>query len=147
MPSAGTGPEVVLGLRPEALHLSEDGAIAATVIIVELLGAETHVISHAETGATGRRPPERLGRRAEEVGEAVRGAVDPDPASYHLFDAADGDRAGGHRVTVVATASARVGPGPIGRWRDGAPGAPVREEDRRRPCAPDGTGRRCWPTC
>ncbi len=48
----GAGPEVVLGLRPEALHLSEDGAIGATVVIVELLGAETHVICHTETGAT-----------------------------------------------------------------------------------------------
>jgi hypothetical protein len=28
------------------------------------------------------------------IGEAVRIAVDPDPASYHLFDAADGTRLG-----------------------------------------------------
>ena len=47
----GAGPDVVLGLRPESLHLSDDGVIGATVVIVELLGAETHVICQSETGA------------------------------------------------------------------------------------------------
>ncbi len=46
----GAGPDVVLGLRPEAVHLSPDGPIAASVVIVELLGAETHVICATETG-------------------------------------------------------------------------------------------------
>ena len=103
----GSGPEVVLGLRPEALHLSEDGAIGATVVIVELLGAETHVICHTETGA---RVIVRQSASAAKpkIGEAVRIAVDPDPASYHLFDAADGYPAGGHRVTAVTTAPARA---------------------------------------
>jgi multiple sugar transport system ATP-binding protein len=89
----GAGPDVVLGLRPESLRLSPDGAIAASVLIVELLGAETHVICHTETGAriivrqpaTGRRPA---------LGETVRIAVDGDPDSYHLFDAATGERLG-----------------------------------------------------
>ncbi len=90
----GSGPEVVLGLRPEALHLSEDGAIGATVVIVELLGAETHVICHTETGA---RVIVRQSASAAKpkIGEAVRIAVDPDPASYHLFDVATGVRLGG----------------------------------------------------
>jgi multiple sugar transport system ATP-binding protein len=89
----GAGPDVVLGLRPEGLHLSPHGAIAATVIIVELLGAETHVICHTETGsrlivrqaATAAKPS---------LGEAVRIGVDPDPNAYHLFDATTGDRLG-----------------------------------------------------
>ncbi len=90
----GTGPDVVLGLRPEALHLSDDGAIGATVIIVELLGAETHVICQTELGA---RIIVRQGAAAAKpkIGEAVRIAVDPDPASYHLFDADGGVRLGG----------------------------------------------------
>ncbi len=89
----GSGPDVQLGLRPEALHLSPDGAIAASVIIVELLGAETHVICHTETGA---RIIVRQSASAAKpkIGEAVRIAVDPDPASYHLFDAATGARLG-----------------------------------------------------
>ena len=90
----GTGPDVVLGLRPEALRLSPDGVIAASVIIVELLGAETHVICHTETGA---RMIVRQGAGAPKprIGEAVRIAVDPAPASYHLFDSSSGDRLGG----------------------------------------------------
>jgi multiple sugar transport system ATP-binding protein len=90
----GAGPEVVLGLRPESLHLSPDGAIAAGVIIVELLGAETHVICHTETGA---RVIVRQSASADKpkLGEAVRIAVDPDPSVYHLFDATDGTRLGG----------------------------------------------------
>jgi multiple sugar transport system ATP-binding protein len=87
----GSGPDVVLGLRPEALHLSPDGAIAASVIIVELLGAETHVICHTETGT---RVIVRQGASTAKpgLGEAIRIAVDPDPSAYHLFDAATGER-------------------------------------------------------
>jgi multiple sugar transport system ATP-binding protein len=90
--SAGT--DVVLGLRPEALHLSPDGAIAATVIIVELLGAETHVICHTESGD---RIIVRQGATASKpaLGEAVRIGIDPDPSAYHLFDAGTGARLGG----------------------------------------------------
>ena len=87
---------MVLGLRPEALHLSPDGAIGATVVIVELLGAETHVICHTETGA---RVIVRQSASAAKpkIGEAVRIGVDPDPASCHLFDVATGARLGGTR--------------------------------------------------
>jgi multiple sugar transport system ATP-binding protein len=90
----GAGPDIVLGLRPESLHLSPDGVIAASVIIVELLGAETHVICHTETGA---RVIVRQGAAAAKpgLGEAVRIAVDPEPQAYHLFDAATGRRLGG----------------------------------------------------
>ena len=90
----GSGPEVVLGLRPEALHLADGGAIGATVIIVELLGAETHVICQTETGA---RVIVRQSATAAKpnIGESVRIAIDPSPASYHLFDADGGARLGG----------------------------------------------------
>jgi multiple sugar transport system ATP-binding protein len=88
----GAGPDVVLGLRPEALRLSADGEIDATVIIVELLGAETHVICHTEDGT-------RLIVRQAAVatkpglGEEVRIAVDGEARSYHLFEAGtDGQR-------------------------------------------------------
>ena len=90
----GSGPEIVLGLRPEALHLADDGAIGATVVIVELLGAETHVICQTETGA---RVIVRQSAAAAKptIGESVRIAVDPGPGSYHLFDADGGVRLGG----------------------------------------------------
>jgi multiple sugar transport system ATP-binding protein len=85
----GAGPDVVLGLRPESLHLSDTGVIGATVVIVELLGAETHVICQSETGV---RIIVRQAASAAKpkIGEGVRIAVDPDPASYHLFDPGEG---------------------------------------------------------
>jgi multiple sugar transport system ATP-binding protein len=89
----GAGPDVVLGVRPEAVHLTPDGSIAATVVIVELLGAETHVICNTETGM---RIIVRQGAAAPKpaIGEAVRIAVVADPRAYHLFDAATGVRLG-----------------------------------------------------
>jgi multiple sugar transport system ATP-binding protein len=85
----GAGPDVVLGLRPESLHLSDTGVIGATVVIVELLGAETHVICQSETGV---RIIVRQAASAAKpkIGEGVRIAVEPDPASYHLFDPGEG---------------------------------------------------------
>jgi multiple sugar transport system ATP-binding protein len=89
----GAGPDIVLGLRPEAVHLSPDGSIGATVVIVELLGAETHVICTTETGT---RIIVRQGAGAAKpaIGESVRIAVAADPQAYHLFDAASGERLG-----------------------------------------------------
>ena len=51
------------------------------------------MICHTETGA---RIIVRQGAAAPSppIGEAVRIAVDPDPAAYHLFDAATGARLG-----------------------------------------------------
>ena len=89
----GAGPDVVLGLRPESLHLSADGSIGATVVIVELLGAETHVICTTETGT---RLIVRQGAGAPKpaIGESVRIAVAADPQAYHLFHASTGERLG-----------------------------------------------------
>ena len=137
----GSGPEVVLGLRPEALHLSEEGAISATVVIVELLGAETHVICHTETGATRHCAPERLGRQAEDRrGRAHRGR--PRPRRVPPVRRGRRDPAGRHGVTAVTTAPA---PEPASGADDGAP-ASVRGGHRRR-CARDAASRPCWPTC
>jgi TOBE domain len=69
------------------------GAIGASVVIVELLGAETHVICTTETGT---RIIVRQGAAAPKpkIGEAVRIAVSPDPRAYHLFDVTTGQRLG-----------------------------------------------------
>jgi ABC-type sugar transport system ATPase subunit len=83
----------VLGLRPESLHLSGDGVIAATVVIVELLGAETHVICTTETG-TRLIVRQSAGAAKPAIGEAVRIGVAADPRAYHLFDVATGARLG-----------------------------------------------------
>jgi multiple sugar transport system ATP-binding protein len=89
----GTGPDIVLGVRPEAMHLAADGSIGASVVIVELLGAETHVICATETGT---RIIVRQGAAAAKpsIGDSVRIAVADDPRAYHLFDATTGARLG-----------------------------------------------------
>ncbi len=89
------GPDVVLGLRPEALSLSPNGEIGASVIIVELLGAETHVICHTQDG-TRLIVRQSAAATKPAIGEDVRIAVDGDAHSYHLFEATgDGPRLAG----------------------------------------------------
>jgi ABC-type sugar transport system ATPase subunit len=113
-PLRGRGPDVVLGVRPEAMRLADDGSIAATVIIVELLGAETHVICHTEDGsrlivrqpATAAKPS---------LGETVHIAIDGGPSAYHFFDAATGVRMGATSgAGAVAASGAGAGAGPAG---------------------------------
>jgi multiple sugar transport system ATP-binding protein len=92
--SAGTSAAsaaVVLGLRPESLRIDEQGPLQAEVTIVELLGAETHVICVTPDGSRliVRQPPQAV-RPAP--GDQVRVAVDPDPAAVHLFDAVSTER-------------------------------------------------------
>jgi multiple sugar transport system ATP-binding protein len=83
--AAGAG-EVVLGLRPESLRIDPDGPLRAAVTIVELLGAETHVICTTPVGSRliVRQPPQAT---KPAPGDQVRIAIDPDPAALHLFDA------------------------------------------------------------
>jgi multiple sugar transport system ATP-binding protein len=103
-PVRGRGPDVVLGVRPEAMHLGDTGPIAATVIIVELLGAETHDISHTEDGARLIvRQPATAAKPA--LGETVHIEIDGGASSYHLFDAATGVRLGAD-ATAPAVAGA-----------------------------------------
>jgi multiple sugar transport system ATP-binding protein len=89
----GAKPDVILGVRPEALRLSPDGPISAAVIIVEPLGAETHVICHTENDTriivrqSGSAPKPKLG-------EAVRIAIANETGAYHLFDRRTGERLG-----------------------------------------------------
>jgi multiple sugar transport system ATP-binding protein len=83
--TAGAG-EVVLGLRPESLRIDPLGPLRADVTIVELLGAETHVICTTPDGSRliVRQPPQAA---KPAPGDQVRIAIDPDPAALHLFDA------------------------------------------------------------
>jgi hypothetical protein len=62
------------------------GPLRADVTIVELLGAETHVISTTPDGSRliVRQPPQAA---KPAPGEQVRIAIDPDPAALHLFEA------------------------------------------------------------
>ena len=90
------GREILVGIRPEHLNLSDSG-LPAEIAVVEPTGSETHVVSRLAG------QPEGKGRdRAGEIvavfrdrhplrpGQAIRLA--PDPARLHLFDATSGVR-------------------------------------------------------
>lgn len=88
-PVDGSDPEVVLGVRPEGLRIARDGPVAATVTIVELLGAEAHVICSLEDQT-------RLVIRQDNAqprpsqGETISVSVDPE--AIHIFSASEGTR-------------------------------------------------------
>lgn len=87
---AGTR-DVVVGLRPESLYLDAQGPLACEVTIVELLGAETHVICRTEDGS--RVVVRQAGNATKPApNDKVRIAVVADPAAVHLFDAASTQR-------------------------------------------------------
>jgi multiple sugar transport system ATP-binding protein len=89
--AAAGASEVVLGLRPESLRIDPLGPLRADVTIVELLGAETHVICATPDGSRVivRQPPQAA---KPAPGDQVRIAIDPDPAAIHLFDAVSTQR-------------------------------------------------------
>lgn len=88
----GTDPDVVVGVRPESLRMAEDGTIPAVVTIVELLGAEVHVICSMGDG-TSLVIRQDNARPRPHGGEAVNVAVDTE--AVHLFSATDGTRRDG----------------------------------------------------
>jgi multiple sugar transport system ATP-binding protein len=83
--------DVVVGVRPEHVRLTSDGAIPATVSVVESLGHERHVICRLrdETMVIARQPADQP---APSVGEHVRLAAES--ARFHVFDAVNGVRIG-----------------------------------------------------
>jgi multiple sugar transport system ATP-binding protein len=86
--AAQAGREVVVGVRPEHLHIAASG-VAAKVDVVEPTGSETHFYASVGQSRLVVVSHERLPLRA---GDDVRLAVDR--GRLHLFDAADGQRIG-----------------------------------------------------
>ncbi len=84
----GGSPELVVGVRPEDLHLDPRGDITATVTLVESLGSETVLSLRCADGTrlAVRTPP----RSPHRAGETLRLSVDPQ--RRHLFDSSDGTR-------------------------------------------------------
>jgi multiple sugar transport system ATP-binding protein len=82
---------VTVGVRPEGVHIDPSGTLEASVLLVEMLGAETHVITTLpgesrvviRQSAAGARPS---------IGETVRVRVDPE--AVQLFSATSGERLG-----------------------------------------------------
>jgi multiple sugar transport system ATP-binding protein len=82
-------PSVTVGLRPEALALDPAGTLEASVLIVEALGAEAHVICSL-AGGSRMVVRQEAGRPRPAIGEHVRVAADP--AAVHLFHGETGSR-------------------------------------------------------
>jgi ABC-type sugar transport system ATPase subunit len=92
--SAGVGhrEHFIVGVRPEHLRIDPEGSVEATVTIVEILGADAHVIAALADGtkvvvrqpATAAAPPH---------GSSVRLAIDP--SVVQVFDLDDGRRLDG----------------------------------------------------
>ena len=86
-PPTVAGP-VIVGVRPEAASLDPEG-IPASVVLVEQLGAETHVIcALADATRVVVRQEHRAAR--PDLGESV--AIRVDPLQLHFFDADTGAR-------------------------------------------------------
>ena len=78
--------KAVLGIRPEHAQLSDTGEIAATISMVEQLGAQTLLVCDTENGGSLRVLSGREARFSR--GMACRLALMPE--KMHLFDAEDG---------------------------------------------------------
>ena len=88
-PAGEPGRPVLAGLRPEHLRLSDDGAFAALIELVERLGADT--ILHARLNGADAPIVARIdGSRGPQLGETVRFAIHPE--QLHLFDSDTGRR-------------------------------------------------------
>jgi multiple sugar transport system ATP-binding protein len=83
---AAPGAAATYGIRPEHLHLAEDG-VPAEIVVVEPTGSETQVVANCGGQEVVCVFRERI---AAAPGETIR--IKPDPAHAHLFDATSGRR-------------------------------------------------------
>ncbi|WP_287094941.1 TOBE domain-containing protein, partial [Mesorhizobium sp.] len=88
VPSIGSGEQVVLGIRPEHLRLSDEDGIPVTVVVVEPTGSEVQLIGRTAGGeeivANFRE------RHSFTPGETVR--LTAEPGLIHLFHSETGQR-------------------------------------------------------
>ena len=91
IPAGGSG-EVVLGLRPEALELADDG-LPGRVEVVEELGADAYAFCAADLpGGEARLIARTDARHPPRIGDRV--GLRPRFDEVHLFDAESGERLG-----------------------------------------------------
>jgi multiple sugar transport system ATP-binding protein len=83
--------EVTIGIRPEQLDIDPSGGVEVVVDLVEDLGSEAYVYTHAGSGVqlVARSNP----RTAPKLAETVRLRKHPDGV-VHLFDPKSGERVG-----------------------------------------------------
>ncbi len=114
--------EVVVGFRPEAIAIDPRGSLGAIVNIVELLGADVHVV--CRVGDARLIVRQDVLRPRPEIGERITLAVDPQ--AIHVFDAANGRRLaraqapGPRRAGPAAVVSVGANAFERKRWNDEA---------------------------
>ncbi|MBL8698209.1 MAG: TOBE domain-containing protein, partial [Alphaproteobacteria bacterium] len=86
----GRGDGLVVGVRPEAMHLSAEHGLEAEIVAAEYLGADTVLACKLGDEMMSLRAP---GQLPHKPGQRVR--VSAEPTALHLFDAATGRRLGG----------------------------------------------------
>jgi len=86
----GRGAGLIVGIRPEALHLTAEHGLEAQIVATEYLGADTILTCKLGDEMLSLRAG---GQLAHAPGETVRIAADP--VALHLFDAQSGRRLGG----------------------------------------------------
>jgi multiple sugar transport system ATP-binding protein len=81
--------EVTIGIRPEQLELSDSGGVDVVVDLVEDLGSEAYVYTHAGSGVelVARCNP----RTAPKLAESIKLRKHPDGV-VHLFNPKSGER-------------------------------------------------------
>ena len=84
----GGRPGTEVGVRPEDLHVTADGPLTVTVVVVEALGSETilAVVTSDGLHLSVRTPP----RHGHHPGDVLR--LRPDPARLHHFEQPAGGR-------------------------------------------------------
>jgi len=86
----GRGEGLVVGVRPESLHLTTGHGIEAEVVASEYLGADTVITCRLGDESLTLRAP---GQLIHAVGTKLHVAAEP--TALHVFDVADGKRLGG----------------------------------------------------
>jgi multiple sugar transport system ATP-binding protein len=90
--AAGGAAALIVGVRPEHVSLSSSGTLEATVLLVELLGAEVHVLCRlADDTKLVLRQDAATARPL--IGDTVR--VVAAPGTVHVFTGESGGRLGG----------------------------------------------------
>jgi ABC-type sugar transport system ATPase subunit len=78
--------QAVLGVRPEHISISDAGEIAATVGLIEQLGAQTLLVCDTGLGSNLR----VLSGREDRFTKGMTCRLDLNSQKMHLFDAEDG---------------------------------------------------------
>ncbi len=88
--AALTSPRITVGVRPEGLHVRNEGGLAATITTVEELGSDSFLYCTPTDNADQLFVSRQEGLSGARAGTPI--SLVPEPAALHLFDSATGLR-------------------------------------------------------